>query len=167
MAETEPVRDLLRQWEQECLVEKRALELWLGRLTPLKWTCVGGGVVLPLIAGFTLLGETDALGKYWPLISGALALVAAALTGLHTALKCDPHQAECHRLINAYADIVTSIQSASASDDRSAREQKVEIEARLRETRKSAGAHPTQGCRDRAQKLLAAQHGTKHQLVLW
>src|SRR5882724_4043769 len=105
---------LLRERERQCRVEHLAYGRWLGILTPLRWVTVSGGTVLSALAGATIFSKTVFVGKQWPIYAGVFALVASVLTGLHTALKCDAHQAECHRLIQLYQSLETGYQAAYA-----------------------------------------------------
>src|SRR6266404_2269512 len=105
---------LFAQRERQCRVEHRGYSRWLALLTPLKWLTVAGGTVLSALAGATVFSKPQFLGNNWPVYAGVLALLASILTGLHTALHCDAHQAECRRLIQRYQSLETSFQAAQA-----------------------------------------------------
>ena len=97
---------------RNCQREEAAYRSWLGFLGPLRWLCLGGGVVLPAVAGLSALGETAFFGPNWKVVSALLAFAGSALTGLHGALKCDTHQAECRRLIQAVRGIRLEYESS-------------------------------------------------------
>lgn len=145
--------------ERQCRMESRAYQLWLDRITPLKWISVGGGTVLSALAGATVLAQPVLFGSYWSVIGGVLALVSSILTGLHTALKCDAHQAECHRLIQLFASMEAAAQSAPAL---SAAELPVawkELESRFQEAIAKATASPPAWCRRKVESEMAhTQH---------
>ena len=150
------VLDLFRQRERELVVEQRAFEIWLGVLEPFGAFSKGCGIVLPLIAGFTLLSQPDFFGGTWELISGSLSLVAAILTGIHTGLKCDDHQAECRRLIKVLQSLVEGYQAARTADDSDLQNKFDELEIRLKELRGSSDVRPARWSTRRAKRELGA-----------
>jgi hypothetical protein len=108
-----PQTDLLRLLsfrERQCKIERRALEMWLGALTPLRWFTTAGSIVLTTFAAATGLG-TRLFSESWTIVGGACALVAAILTGLHTGFDCDAHQSECRRLIQLYSSLEAAYQN--------------------------------------------------------
>jgi hypothetical protein len=139
--------ELLCQRERDCYVARRACEMWLARLRPLKLLCIGGGTILPLVAGAAVLGKPQLLGVKYEIVSAVCSLVASILTGLHVALKCEELQGECSRLINVYSSLEAAFQSAQ--------------ELRFEEVRKNAAAAPPLRFRKRAEQELSnslAQH---------
>ena len=110
LGEDTDVTRFLAQRESRCRIERRALERWMRPLTLFKWVTVGLGTLLSTVAGATVLGKL--FGDRWALIGGTCALTASLLTGLHTALKCEAHQAECRRLIQVYASLEAAYQAA-------------------------------------------------------
>ena len=152
------VLDLFSQREYELKVEQRAFEIWLGVLEPFGAFSRACGIVLPLVAGFTLLGQSKYLGGTWELISGSLALMAAILTGIHTGLKCDDHQAECRRLIKSFKSLVEGYQAARITDENELKTRFNELEARLKELRDSTDIRPARWCTRRAKQELKFAH---------
>ncbi len=75
-----------------CKIEKRSYQIWLKTLTPANFLLVGVGGVLSLLAGLSIVTEAQLVETT---TAGWLAVVGAALTGLHNRLKSEPHQAEC------------------------------------------------------------------------
>jgi hypothetical protein len=126
---------LFRQREYELRIEQRAYELHLGVLEPFGAICIGGGIVLPLIAGFTLLGKPVFLGGSWELISGSLSLVAAILTGIHAGFNCDRYQGECRRLIKALQSLIEGYQAAMILNEHQLEARFNELETRLKDLR--------------------------------
>jgi hypothetical protein len=116
--------------ERDCFVEMRALEMWLGFLTPLRWFTVIGSVILSALAGATILGSQQLLGDTFPKFAGVCALLASILTTLHATLHCDTHQAECRRLIQIYQSLYEGFKGAMSEDDatRKAKERDLEKE---------------------------------------
>jgi len=115
--------------ERDCKVERRALEMWLALLTPVRWLTVSGITILSAIAAATILGKPAFLGEQlYSLVAGLCALGASILSGLHTALHCDAHQAECRRLSAVFAGLEAGYQAARTSNatERKAREQALE-----------------------------------------
>lgn len=155
----ERVLELFSQREYELKIEQRAFEIHLGVLEPFGAFSKGCGIVLPLVAGFTLLGQSKLLSGTWELISGSLSLVAAILTGIHTGLKCDDHQAECRRLIKALQSLVEGYQAARTADESELKNRFSELETRLKELRNSSDIRPARWCTRRAkQELGVAYH---------
>jgi hypothetical protein len=96
----------LNQIRERCASEIAAYSRWLGFLSPLRWVCIGGGVIFSAGAGFTALWQSIPHGRF---IVAGLSFAASALTGLHIALKCDAYQAECHRLVQSFKVIELDI----------------------------------------------------------
>ena len=149
------LNDLLAQRVVACRRDARAYSYWVGILTPLKWLCVGGGVVLPAVAGFSLLGRREYLGQQWQVISGALALAGSLLMGLHVGFKCDPYQAECHRLIQAFEALAKRSESAAATSKESVEKAAGELEAKYAELTETAQARPPRWAQAKARRQLA------------
>lgn len=123
--------ELLSQREAECFVKRRAFEMWLHLLTPLRWFAVSAGTLLPLVAGAKILGTPALLGGRYELVSSLCALAASAITGLHAAFKCEDHQAECRRLIQVYSSLEAAYQAARAMPDPELQEKLRELEAKF------------------------------------
>lgn len=154
------VLDLFRQREYELKVEQRAFEIHLGVLEPFGAFSKGCGIVLPLVAGFTILGQSKFIGGTWELISGSLSLMAAILTGIHTGLKCDDHQAECRRSIKALQSLVEGYQAARTADESELKDRFSKLEIRLKELRDSSKIRPARWCTRRAKRELGVAHYT-------
>jgi len=84
----------------------RALEMWLGWLTPIKWATVFGSTVLSALAAATILS-----GSRYVFAAGLCALGSAILSGLDSHFHCDKHQAECRRFIGIFAALEAGFQS--------------------------------------------------------
>lgn len=152
------VLDLFDQREYELKVKQRAFEIWLGVLEPFGAFSKGCGIVLPLVAGFTLLGQSKFWGVSWELFSGSLSLVAAILTGIHTGLKCDDHQAVCRRSIKVLQSLVEGYQAAKAADESELKNRFSELEVRLKELRDSSNIRPARWCVRSAKRELGVAH---------
>jgi hypothetical protein len=155
--QSQQVLKLFSQREYELKVEQRAFEIYLGVLEPFGAFSKGCGIVLPLLAGFTLLGQSKFLGGTWELISGSLSLMAAILTGIHTGLKCDDHQAECRRLIKELQSLVEGYQAAMTVDESELKDRRSELENRLKELRGRSDIRPARWCTQCAKRQLSVR----------
>jgi hypothetical protein len=138
----------LSQREMRCRIEGRALDLWLRPLTLLRWVMVGLGTILAAFAGATALGR---YGDPWESIGGICALTASILTGLHTALDCEAHQAECRRLIRVYASLEAAYQAALVLPLAQRPNRQEALEARFEEALTKANASAPRRYRDLAE----------------
>ena len=83
------------------------------------------------------------------------ALISSLLTGIHTALKCESHQAECHRLIQQYLSLQTSFQAAHALLFSEVPQRLKELESKFEEATMKATTAPPGKYRERAERELA------------
>jgi hypothetical protein len=102
--------------EVDCRVLRRALEMWLGRLTPMRWFTVSGTTILSAISAATVFNGQDVFGLKFQTVAGVCALGATILSGLHTGLKCDAYQAECSRMIGVLEGLEASFQAIALLD---------------------------------------------------
>lgn len=102
--------------EVDCRVLKRALEMWLSRLTPMRWFTVSGTTILSAVSAATVFNGHDVFGVPFRMVAGVCALGATILSGLHTALKCDAYQAECSRMINVLEGLEAGFQAIELLD---------------------------------------------------
>ena len=147
----DPAYAFLEQRLRHCRVERRAFEMWLARLTPLRWATISGSVILSAIAGATFLNNPA--WEYAALLSGSCALLAAVLTGLHTAFKCETHQAECHRLVRVYSSLILAYEAARNESGDELKSRLAALEVRLQDEVEKASASVSSKLRDRAAKL--------------
>jgi hypothetical protein len=140
---------LLARREKDCFVERRAFEMWLGKLTPLKWLVISAGTLLPLVASAKVFGV---LGPGYALVSGLCALVASALTGLHAAFHCDEHQAECRRLISLYASLQFAFQAARTLPEAQVDAKLRELEVEFESAKRNSKAAPSHRLQERAER---------------
>lgn len=139
------------QGKRDCEREEMAYRAWLGLLTPLRWGCVGGGVVFSAAAGVAVLWDALPHGKA---ISAILAFSATALTGLHTGLNCDAHQSECRRLIQAFKSLGDQYEDLKdLGPDEEAEERKA-LNRRRAELKETATALPAAWCYSRADNTM-------------
>ena len=150
---------LLAQREAECWIERRAFEQWLGVLTPLKWGVIVCTVSLSAVGGAPLLHQW--LGERWVEIGGACALLAAVLTGLHTGLRCEEHQAECRHLIQIYTALERDYQRAQTLPPAAMAAELERLDTRLREDTIRAKAAPPVRYRERAAQEAKHRVGTR------
>jgi hypothetical protein len=135
---------------RKCTVEETAYRAWLSVLGPLRWICLGGGVVFSAAAGLSILGESAFFGQNWKLVSALLAFAASALTGLHGILKCDAHQAECHRLIQAFKSLRSNYEASNFLDPQERPKRLQKLNDDLTELTKDAQAIPAPWCYKKA-----------------
>jgi len=135
-----------------CRREALAYNAWLRKLTPWRWFCVSGGIVFSAAAGVSIVWQALPYGR---VISALLAFTASALTGLHVALKCEVHQTECRRVIQAFRSLEIQMNACNAlpSPARDERQQ-VLVEA-LAELIKTTTASPSDKCYELADRSLA------------
>jgi hypothetical protein len=146
----DPTRELLAQRRLECWIERRAFEMWLGYLTPLKWGVIGGTVILSAIGGAPLLRHW--LGETWVAIGGACALIAAILAALHTGLRCEEHQAECRHLIQFYRALERDYQRSGTLPDSLIAAELERLDKRLNEETSGSRAAPPRNLWVRAEQ---------------
>jgi len=91
--------DFINRREYECHIQRRSLEMWLGWLNPIRWLMVSVTTILSALAAATVLARTSLWASHYQTYAGLCALGSAILSGLHTNLRCDPHQSEGSRLI--------------------------------------------------------------------
>ena|ERR1700682_399362 len=142
--------NLLIQRERQCRTEHRAYGRWLALLTPLRWFTVAGGTILSALAGATIFGKL--FGEQWPIYAGVFSLAASILTGLHAALNCDAHQAECRRLIQLYQSLETGFQAARALPASELPQRLEELEKKFEEAKLKATATPPAHFREQAER---------------
>ena len=141
----------LDQTNRDCRREVIAYSEWLGWLTPLRWISVGGGVVLSATAGFAILWDSLPNGK---IISASLAFAASIMTGLHVALKCDAHQAECRRLIQAFKSLSLQIAACKVLPPEEQAKARPEIMTKVAHLVETAAASPGAWCYRRAERVM-------------
>jgi hypothetical protein len=98
--------------EIDCRIERHALEMWLGILTPIRWSMVIAMTVLSAIGGATILQKSGSPGPQFLLIAGVCTLIASIFSALHTALGCDAHQAVCRRLVSEFRGLESAFEAA-------------------------------------------------------
>jgi hypothetical protein len=125
-----------------CKVESRAYEIWLKRLTPANVVLAGLGGLLSLIAGLSIITEANLIE---PKVAGWIAVLGAALTGLHNRLRCDPHQIECRKLANQFAALQTEYERLQLeAHEQPKSEQLLSLEHKLAEIVAERSAQPSE-----------------------
>lgn len=126
-----------------CKVQRRAYEIWLKTLTPANFLLVGVGGVLALVAGLSIVAEAQLISTK---AAGWIAVAGAGLTGLHAKLKCEPHQTECKKLANQFAELQTEYECLQLiRDDKARNEQLIALEHKLSAIRAGRQALPSRG----------------------
>ena len=108
---------------QLCKLEQKSYEIWLKTLSPANFLLVGVGGVLSLVAGLSIITEAETILKKE--VAGWLAVLGAVLTGFHNRLKCEPHQAECRKLVNQFAELQTDYERLQLETDE--KEKKIQL----------------------------------------
>jgi hypothetical protein len=152
------ILNLFSQREYELKIEQRAYEIKLGVLEPFGAICIGSGIVLPLLAGFTLLGKPAFFGNSWELISGSLSLLAAILTGIHAGFNCDKHHGECRRLIKALQSLIEGYQAAKTLNESQLETRFNELETRLKDLRDGSEVRTDRWCTRQAKREVGVVH---------
>ena len=139
-----------------CKLERRSYEIWLKTLSPVNFMLVGVGGILSLVAGLSIITEAELICTK---TAGWIAVVGAALTGLHNRLKCEPHQAECKKLANQFAELQTDYERLGLETDE--QEKKIQLmafEQKLASIRAGRGASPSNSSTEKAKREL--EHNT-------
>lgn len=145
---------LSKRRELDCQIERHALEMWLSCLTPIRWLTTIGTTVLSAVAGATILGKPAFLGEHnYTIVAGLCALGASILSGLHAALHCDAHQAECRRLIGVFAGLEAGYQATQGLEENRRNTKERELERRFEETITGRTTTPPLWFRQRAERV--------------
>ena len=136
--------------ELDCTIQAEAYSIWLKKLTPANWLLVVGAALLSLIAGASLLVNQDLLPKE---VAGALALISAAFTIIHTKLNCDQHQAECKKLKGSYKGLALQYKNLkSVSDPEEYRKKLQSLNEKRALILENADAEPSKASRVKARR---------------
>lgn len=151
--EKEDLLKLLRERELECRIQERSYQIWLKVLTPIRWSSISIGVVLPSLASVSVFSKI--LGSHWQTISAIILLVSGAVSGLHSALKCDAHQTESLRISKRFGLLAESYRELMMlmPDDLFVQAQVLNKE--YKNMRENAAVTPAQWCYEKARKLLS------------
>ncbi len=151
--EKEDLLKLLRERELECRIQERSYQIWLKVLTPIRWSSISIGVVLPSLASVSVFSKI--LGSHWQTISAIILLVSGAVSGLHSALKCDAHQTESLRISKRFGLLAESYRELMTlmPDDLFVQAQVLNKE--YKNMRENTAVTPAQWCYEKARKLLS------------
>jgi len=108
----------IAKYREQCRAASDAYSSWLDVLMPMNWVTQGGGVVLSLLASATIFTDKLLFGADYHVFAGIVALIAAILSGLHHVLKCEPHQAECRKLVNSFDVLEAKFQALESRSDK-------------------------------------------------
>ena len=150
MTKIEKYKSLYKYKKTECLVRKEAYDIWLGFLTPLKWTSIAIGVIFPAIAGATFFLKV--FGDKWEIWAAVILLISAIVSGLHSLLKCDIHQEECKRLTKKYEAMADKYNDAIILEPDNMISLQDELASELRLLKKESITTPMKWCFTRAAK---------------
>jgi len=137
---TSEIAAFARRRERDCHIAKRALEKWLTVLNPIRWVMVSATTIFSALAAATILGKASLLGVGYDTFAGLCALASAILSGLHSSLRCDPHQAECRSLIAEYDGLEAGFQSVAILEEPASSKRLAELESKYEQLRSSARA---------------------------
>ena len=131
-----------------------ALRIWLRRLVPANLLFVVGAGLLALVAGASALTEHGFISAR---CAGILAVVSSGLTLVHNLLRCDPHQAECRRLVAAFNALTARYESVrSEPNSEKRRELFRDVEAARAAVLEGAAAFPSmRATRDAESQVLS------------
>jgi hypothetical protein len=101
---------------------------------------VSAATILSALAAATILGKTSLLGIKYDTFAGLCALGSAILSGIHTSLRCDPHQTECRNLIADYDSLEAGFQSVALLEGPASSAKLEELESRYEKILSSARA---------------------------
>jgi aspartyl/asparaginyl beta-hydroxylase (cupin superfamily) len=132
------IASFARRRERDCHIAKRALEKWLAVLNPIRWVMVTATTILSALAAASILGKASLLGVHYETFAGLCALGAAILSGLHTSLRCDPHQTECRNLIAEYDGLEAAFQSVPILEEPKNSAKLADLETKYEQIRSTA-----------------------------
>jgi len=88
-------RDLLVERAEDLISDEKDLQRTLRRYQAFSNVAVVCGIVVPILAGSTVLTSIRGIVGWWPIASGAFMLVASVLIAVHKGLNCDAFHAKC------------------------------------------------------------------------
>ena len=142
-------RELIASRIEDCSTRRRAFQLWLRALVPLNVILVVLAGLLSLFAGAAVLTDLGVTSTQ----AGIMALTSAALTLIHTRLRCDPHQAECRRLVRQFDGLVARYEALqSETDETELQKRLTNLDTTRSALREGADAFPADWCTERAKK---------------
>lgn len=101
----------------ECMIQKIAYDKWLSVITPMRWTFIALGVILPAFLGISIFTDSGVVTtENWKLICGVVLMLSSIVSGLHTAFKFDSHHQECIRLSKQYESLANKFELAQTYD---------------------------------------------------
>lgn len=142
--------------ERRCRIERTAYELWLARVIPLRRIALGSATLFSALAAAAILGEPQFLADESAGFAAFCSLTSAVLTGLYVIKRPEAHQAECERLVRAYAQLETALAALHGLPDLDIPRQLRDWDAEFAATRDSAAAAPPDAFRERAERDVAA-----------
>jgi hypothetical protein len=138
--------------EIDCRTQRHALEMWLGILTPIRWSMVIAMTVLSAIGGATILQKFGSPGPWFLLIAGVCTLIASIFSALHTALGCDAHQAACRRLVSEFRGLESAFEAVQVLTQEQANAKLRRLEKRYEKAVAESGALVPVRFRHRAER---------------
>lgn len=143
---------LLKERELECRIHERSYQIWLKVLTPIRWSSISVGVILPSLASVTVFSEIWEAN--WQIISGSVLLISGIVSGLHSALKCDTHQTESTRMSKRYSLLAENYRELLLLMPNDLYEQAKALGKEYKQLRENTLVTPAQWCEDKARNYL-------------
>jgi hypothetical protein len=126
---------------RELTAEEAHLERRLRAFRGFSQIAVLGGIIVPMLAGSTLMAEGSALASYGPVIAIAV-FITSALTALHKGLNCEAYHSECLRAIHELRSLVEGFQATVTLPADQVQAALNQLEARLQRYREHASDIP-------------------------
>jgi len=124
----------------ECQEEMHSYAAWLRQLRGPNFMLVGLGSLLAFLGGAAIL---TCGGEMVSKVAGIMALIGGSLTGLHSWLGCEAHQAECIRLSAQFDSLRSRYQAVEVEPDASHKIEKFrELEAELAKVKEGRKVRP-------------------------
>jgi len=132
----------------ECDSECARYTRWLSKLRLPNSVLVGLGSLLAFLGGAAMLAEVFGSG-----LTGAMALIGGALTGLHSWFGCEAHQTECRKLLGQFESLKSRYETVQVEPDEGRRLERFrELEMELAKVKEERKARPWNGFLDCGRK---------------
>lgn len=146
---------LLLDKKRECLVQTRAFEIWLDVLAPIRWLTIFITVFFPALAGLTVVENIAVMGMPWQDTAATLTFFASIVAALHSAFKCDAHQAACKTLAPLYSSLADDFAAAVLLEDKVLAKRTQDLLKKLSDLKKATTETPIRWAIEKAEAQIA------------
>ncbi len=114
MSTLDSMRLFAQRKRRENLILALAYAKTLTLLSPANLLLVVGAALLSLVAGATILVDSQIIDAR---LSGILALISGGLTIVHSKLGCEQYQADCRKMLGLHRAIAEDYENLQVIDD--------------------------------------------------